>query len=1518
MLNYTINKANSSINLTLDGTATNKTIEADSTAVTIRAETITPTGGYLELYEDGNLINNGTDPLVNTTTYNAIGTYNITAIYPTTQNYLTSSETLFITVEDTTNPSVTNITTDPGAINQTQTTNISAIVTDCSNLTVKINITKPNSTTTTYNMTDAGSNIWYYEYTPTSSNPAGRYNLTIIATDASNNTNNTETDFFDVYDITAPSANITAPAPNTTYDYGSSVKIIADVTDETALDEVLANITWGANSDILQLAYNSSSSLYENSFTSTTYLGRYNITITANDTSNNINSTETTYFNIADLTAPAYSGITTDPISPALSNNTLFTFYATWTDNVNISKVQLEFNGNNYTVSTRSGDQYYYTLTNLSTGTYQYRWYANDTSNNRNSTDYFNYTVSAETTAPTITSYSVSPPAVITGENATLNLTATDNVNISSTWAVITLPDSSTGTVQIYPQNSSDYTTTLNGRYNVTFYANDTAGNQASETDYFIAGTGFNLTLNVKDHASTGVDTNVTIYLTGTNKKVRTHNLTGTLKYAYAGTNYDLLFTAYNKAITVRLNNVNLSKYNNKTLGIDKKASPISGYLVTYGITSEFNQSNVTLTFDYTGQGFTNENYMGLYRCADWNFTAQTCAGAWSKLTAATQDKTANTFTVTLTTLSGFSIKQETVPSAPGGEDTGGGGAGAGIPCSPIWNCTEWSECSENRTQTRFCTNIGTCFYNDKTETQNCTYTPVGEVIPVENITPIEEEVPKPYVKKLFKPVETVKSAIKTAEGWLLPKLTSISDWAMRHIIWILATIVLISGSVAVVITVRKHEEEISEAGKTVAESVVVIPKQIEKQVEKRVDELDEKLYDFGMGVKRFIRKEKRKAVKSIAEAKEDMQKAAHNMNINSGRLLRKTEKRLDKKIAEPVAEKAQAVRKEVRKDIENIAHVLHLFKLRLRRLPQNIQKDVEEDVEKVRQTLHTLRIKGRRLARKEQREAQKTISASQDMLEKAIKQDAKTIAKTLTTIRQKTKALPDLTRQKIEEEHENIILNLYQMLGKLENKEQALAEKVEKEKQDIRELETSALEEQALEKQAKEFIVSLELLKKKEETDVARQEKEIMQLEKDLKELRERKRMTENIQKHAAELEAKEKRLENKENMLSNMIKKDKELSKNIETKISITKELIDDYKEHIKKLEQAKQDKKLAIAILKERVDLLQTSSQKLSEQKSNMVKIEQSLEKDKNNMQEKEQELKAALARILRQKEEKISEFKKAGVAVPQAINKRIEPAVRNVEDNLKNIRLNIKLVENRLRKIRNKSKVLILNRQSKLGSAEQEKNELNISQEELADLNNKIASSTFAVVENAKLLKKLKKARSDLKKDMSKKKKDMKKLKQKESKIKNKLAEKDKDAGFKEKIRKVLLVKKQKDMKKLKRSVKDIGKLEDRKIKEIKQKIRKSEEYGKDAEKVKQDLKKDRRLLRKIQKEKPEDKQRKKPGIRGKKHEKTDKKAEEFVKDMARKLENLDQKAKKQAKKTKDYKKHMLNKLKEVYK
>ena len=84
------------------------------------------------------------------------------------------------------------------------------------------------------------------------------------------------------------------------------------------------------------------------------------------------------------------------------------------------------------------------------------------------------------------------------------------------------------------------------------------------------------------------------------------------------------------------------------------------------------------------------------------------------------------------------------------------GGARPG--CPPIWNCTEWSECSPEGIQTRFCIDTGPCNFANRTQTQSCEYIPEEvmpkiiepEIVPEEEIIEeeIEEIIEKPIIEE--------------------------------------------------------------------------------------------------------------------------------------------------------------------------------------------------------------------------------------------------------------------------------------------------------------------------------------------------------------------------------------------------------------------------------------------------------------------------------------------------------------------------------------------------------------------------------------------------------------------------------------------------------------------------------------------------------------------------------------------------------------------------------------------------
>jgi len=186
----TVNKAASAVNLLLDGTDGNITVEVGSTV----NETGTRTTGEstIELYEQGSLVNSGTSPLTNLTAYNTLGTFNVTVSYPASANYSTSSETHWITVQDTTVPVVTLSSPANNTNSATQTQGFTFNYTDnyysTASCTVYINniasgtnasVASGFSTTITNTSVPEGVNTWEVNCTDGSSNTGASIERTI-------------------------------------------------------------------------------------------------------------------------------------------------------------------------------------------------------------------------------------------------------------------------------------------------------------------------------------------------------------------------------------------------------------------------------------------------------------------------------------------------------------------------------------------------------------------------------------------------------------------------------------------------------------------------------------------------------------------------------------------------------------------------------------------------------------------------------------------------------------------------------------------------------------------------------------------------------------------------------------------------------------------------------------------------------------------------------------------------------------------------------------------------------------------------------------------------------------------------------------------------------------------------------------------------------------------------------------------------------------------------------------------
>ncbi len=175
-----------------------------------------------------------------------------------------------------------NINFNCSATDNVNLTNISLYITNSQNLSFSLNQTSSitgtanESTWTVY--LGAGNYTWNCKAYDTQGLYDWGINRTIKLTP--------------MMDNTPPSVIITSPLNDTLFNQSSNISIKANVTDDYGVSTVFANVTWDSAYETITLSYNGTSGLWEGVFTNTTFIGFYNITIWANDTSSNINNTE--------------------------------------------------------------------------------------------------------------------------------------------------------------------------------------------------------------------------------------------------------------------------------------------------------------------------------------------------------------------------------------------------------------------------------------------------------------------------------------------------------------------------------------------------------------------------------------------------------------------------------------------------------------------------------------------------------------------------------------------------------------------------------------------------------------------------------------------------------------------------------------------------------------------------------------------------------------------------------------------------------------------------------------------------------------------------------------------------------------------------------------------------------------------------------------------------------------------------------------------------------------------------
>ena len=299
---------------------------------------------------------------------------------------------------------------------------------------------------------------------------AGAYSFTANITDAVNYTSTTDTETLTVNKApTSVKLYLNGSLEDTSYGQNTVANITGTVNISTLTVYLDMNATgWGNNFD-------SGTGSVVNESTLSMGLGIYNVTAHFDGDSNYTASSDISWLTVGDSTKPIFSNIEETPTDPATySPNQVYYFNITWTDDTGIDTVIFNWQGTNITTGiTNTTSEYMINRTDLSAGSYSYKWYANDTSGNDAVTTTQSYTINNAT--PNVMTYI---------NNISSNYTGTYNFSIEVRGNSTTTQSTLTFNLYVSGRTSSGNPAIITadegaGTYQVVY---NTSGNQNYST----------------------------------------------------------------------------------------------------------------------------------------------------------------------------------------------------------------------------------------------------------------------------------------------------------------------------------------------------------------------------------------------------------------------------------------------------------------------------------------------------------------------------------------------------------------------------------------------------------------------------------------------------------------------------------------------------------------------------------------------------------------------------------------------------------------------------------------------------------------------------------------------------------------------------------------------------------------------------------------------------------------------------------------------------------------------------
>jgi len=399
--------------------------------------------------------------------------------------------------------------------------------------------------------------------------------------------------------------------------------------------------------------------------------GTYVIRIKCNSTETGDSFSTTQNLQVNDTTKPTWSNNQTNIVT-IYSPTTLSYLNITWTDNVEIDKVFIEGNwsgsSRNYTMLNHSEvDVYSYNET-LPAGTFYWKSYANDTSDNWNVSDIWYFTIAK---GPTLTRLFLNGTEGnrAYNKNEVANITSTVNI----TGKNIQLWTDFTGTIQNVSNSpgSTPLTNITNianlnlSTYNITaYFAEDQNYTQSAASYQMEVYKEITFNGTMKNAKGSPVNVTIKIYKPDTDEMVAniSTNATGHYNKTFNSTGFhDVLINVFNDSI--KLLRANLSENVLNTLALDNV--PINNITISAtrvvhkGLSAKINitYQNVTVCLNYTSSPIQYESTIKIFKCQDWNFTYRSCDGTWSKL-GGTINTTSDTICINQTNFSAYAAAE--------------------------------------------------------------------------------------------------------------------------------------------------------------------------------------------------------------------------------------------------------------------------------------------------------------------------------------------------------------------------------------------------------------------------------------------------------------------------------------------------------------------------------------------------------------------------------------------------------------------------------------------------------------------------------------------------------------------------------------------------------------------------------------------------------------------------------------------------------------------------------------------